>query len=479
MKTAGIILDLYDNPGDLKTVFSSLDVIPESVKEAHMLTGQERDLLPDDVFALVLLNGEDRLRKYACVDQGNTELNLVYFIKHGHKLPEVAQKVAAENLITACGWYGIEVPEELQKVAVLGSIMTALTAPSLIKGTAQQVKGNMAAVNAGGGAIVTPHQQHELGAMMKGAEISGTSLAPAQAPGDLAAAAARKPSQSNTSAMKSASTHLVDGHSGEVASELEQTRGQEGEQYERAPQMQMKVLKPHVDVTDKEPPKKLVEKKASLTAYQGVYPLDSYAQVKEASAYFDENHKVMPFAMKREFAASLVKRAHALGIHVSDYAKGAGSDGYAPDSQLRAALDNRRMYVTEKQAGVLQSLFEHRTQLTPDEYCDALVEFDKLAQIDHLYGGPHLIDPVDSTFGKVAQDDGDSWINGNDYITKQQVENYAITGGVTLLDDYGQDFVKEFRKDAWAVFQSLPVDQKRRLARAASDNSPSGLHNVA
>lgn len=479
MKTAGIILDLYDNPGDLKTVFSSLDVIPLSVKEAHLLTGAERDSLPDDVFALVLLNGEDRLRKYACIDQGNTELNIVYLIKHGHKLPEEAQKVAAENLITACGWYDIEVPEELQKVALLGSVMTALTAPSLIKGTASQLKGNMAAVNAGGGAIVTPRQQHELGAMMKGAEVSGTSLAPLQPPGDLVAASARKPSQSNTSAMKSASTHLVDGHSGEVASELEQNSGQPGEQYERAPQMQMKTLKPHVDVTNKEPPKKLVEKKASLTAYQGVFPLDSYAQVKEASSYFDENHKLMPVEMRREFATSLVKRASALGIHVSDYASGVGADSYASDSQLLAAIENRGMYVTKKQAGVLNHLYENRKTFTPDEYCAALIEFDKLAEIDHLYGGPHLIDPVDSTFGKAAQDDGDSWINGNDYITKQQIENYAITGGVTMLDDYGQDFVKEFRKDAWAVFNSLPVDQKRRLARAAGDNAPTGLHNVA
>ncbi len=478
MKTAGIILDLYDNMGDLKSIFPSLDVVPDSVKLAHSLTSEELAKLPDDAFALVLINEGERLRKYACVDQGNVELSVAYFFKHGHKLPVEAQKVAATNLATACEWYGVEVPEELQKVAFVGALTTALTAPSLIKGTVNQARDNMHAVEAGHGAIVTPRQSQHIGAMMKGAEISGTSLAPAQPPGDLAAAVARKPSDSNTSAMKSA--HLVSGHGGEIGVEPDVSKGITGEQYQKAPQMALKTLKPHVDVTGKEPPKLLVEKKAQVYAYKGVYPLDTHVQVKTASAYFDENYKCMPFDMKREYASALVKRAGLLGISVSEYAKSCGADGYAPDTQLRVGIDNRRMFVTEKQASVLEHLFESRAELEPDTYCAALEEFDKLANIDHRYG-PHLMDPVDSTFGldKRAQDESDSWVNGNDYITKRQLEQYALTASLTISDDYGPDFFKEFKKDAWGVFNSLPVDQKRRLARAAGDNSPTGLHDVA
>lgn len=479
MKTAGIILDLYDNIGDLKAIFPSLDVIPDSVKLAHSLTSEELARLPDDSFALVLLNGGERLRKYACIDQGNVELSVAYFFKHGHKLPVEAQKVAAENLSTACGWYGIEVPEELQKVALIGALTTALTAPSLIKGTMTQAKDNMSAVNAGGGAILTPRQTQHISAMSKGAEVSGTSLAPNQPPGDLAAAAARKPSDSNTSAMKSA--HLVSGHGGESGVEPDVSKGTTGEQYQKAPQMAIKVLKPHVDVTNKEPPKMLVEKKAGLYAYEGVYPLDTHEQVKAASVYFDEYNKRMPLDMKRKYASALVKRAHDLGINVSDRAKSCGADGYGTDAQLRAGIDNRLMYVPfGKQADVLERLFEKRAEMEPDLYCAALEEFDKLADIDHRYG-PHLADPVDSTYGfdKRAQDESDSWINGNDYITKRQLEQYAVTAALTISDDYGQDFLKEFKKDAWGVFNSLPVDQKRRLARAAGDNSPTGLHDVA
>jgi len=91
------------------------------------------------------------------------------------------------------------------------------------------------------------------------------------------------------------------------------------------------------------------------------------------------------------------------------------------------------------------------------------------------------MDPVESTFGfdKVAQDEANSWVNGNDYITKQQIEQYAVTAFRTLTDDYGDDFAKEFKKDAWAVFNSMPLEQKRRLARAAGDNSATGMNDVA
>lgn len=446
MKTAGVILDLYDNVGDLKSFFPSMDVIPQSVKEAHFLTAEERERLPDDAFAVVLLNGEDRLRKYACIDKGNTELNIAYFVKHGHKMPDEARQVAADNLAIACEWYGIEVPDILQKHAFLNAAMTALTAPALIKGTASKVRDNVAAVHAGDG-VVTPRQQQAVGAMMKGAEVSGTTLAPLQPMGDLSQAGARKPSQSNTSAMKSAS---------------------------------LRTLNPYVDVTNKEPSAPTLEKKASFYAYKGVYPLDTHEQVKTASQYFDENHRSMPFDMKREYAASLVKRASAIGVPVSEYTRSCGSDGYAPASQLRMAIDNRLLFVDEKQASVLNELLGRVSELTPEQYCETLAEFDKVAEIDYRYGA-YLMDPVESTYGfdKRAQDENNSWLNGNDYITKQQIESYAVTGLKSLVVDYGADFAKEFKRDAWAVFNSMPLEQKRRLARAAGDNSATGLHDVA
>lgn len=445
METAGIVLDLYDNPQDLKTIFTSVDVIPDSVKIAHRLSSDELASLPDDAFALVLLNDGDRLRKFACIDEGNTILNLGYFFLHGHKLPDEAQKTAAANLQVACGWYGIEVPEDLEKVALgLGTVFTAATLPSLAKGTGAQIRDNLAATGAAHGTIMTPHEQRAVGSMMKGAEVSGTSLAPNQDPGNLVSAVARgKPGSSNTSIQKTAS------------------------------------MRPYVDVTNLEPSVKLASAAPHHTAYRGAYPLDSYVQVERASQYFNENYRGMEPSMRHEYAVNLVKRASVLGIGVSEEAAAYGSTTFGTVEQLKIAADTRRPHLTEKQAAVLDELVERRAVLGPAQFCSALEELDKVAGIDWRYD-QSVMDPYISTYGlqKTASDEGDSWTQGNDYITKKQIENYAITGFHTLKHDYGDDFAKEYKKDPWGIFSSLPVDQKRRLARAAGDNSATGMHDV-
>jgi len=484
MHTAGLVLDLYDNPRDFKSIFPSLDVVPDMVKTAEWLTPTMLEALPDDAFALVMLGESNQapLRKYACIDAGNVAMSMATFFLNGHKLPAEAQKVAALNLVKAAGWYGIEVPEELEKVALgVGTVMTALTAPSLLKGTAGQMSGNLAATRAAGGQVLTPRDQSSLGGYMKRADVSGTSLMPNQDAGDLSDSGARgKPGSSNTSAIKSAEVgHLVDHHRGEVPGELETTRGAAGEQYERAPQAPALSLKPHIGVLNKEPPKMLKQKEASNYAYGNAYPLDSYAQVQAAVQYFDSNFGAMEPEMRHTFAVNMVKRASAMGIPFSKTAADYGSTTFAPDEHIRIALDTRRPFLKEAQVAVLDTLYERRAELGPDQFCDVLSEFDKVAEIDYRYDSA-VVDPAASTFGvqKTAADEGDSWISGNDYVTKRQIENYSVTAGITLADDYGADFKKEFMKDPWGIFNSLPLEQKRRMARAASDNGATGLHDV-
>ena len=118
-KLSGLLLDSYDDlRGEvLRSLFPTPAEVPEQVKTAHYLSQEERQRLPDDVFALVLRDGDVTLRKYACTDAGNTHLAVNYFLKNAHKLPQVAQKTAAQNLLIACGWYDLEPPEALSKVA--------------------------------------------------------------------------------------------------------------------------------------------------------------------------------------------------------------------------------------------------------------------------------------------------------------------------------------------------------------------------
>lgn len=118
MQTSGLILDIYDDfRGEtLRSVFPRQSDMPESVKTAQVLSSEDRNLLPDDAFALVMVNEGDKLRKFACIDEGNTQLSVMYFVKNAHKLPVIAQKTAAENLMKACGWYGLEIPTKLAEI---------------------------------------------------------------------------------------------------------------------------------------------------------------------------------------------------------------------------------------------------------------------------------------------------------------------------------------------------------------------------
>lgn len=156
-KLSGLILDVYDDySGEvLRSIFPRHEGVPEVIKQAHLITPEERAALPDDVFSLVLHNDGVSFRKYACTDAGNTALSVEYFLKTAHKLPAEAQKVAAENLVSACGWYGIEPPEQLQKVAIglFTAANLALSGPQIVKGTNQAIKQNMQMARASSGNV--------------------------------------------------------------------------------------------------------------------------------------------------------------------------------------------------------------------------------------------------------------------------------------------------------------------------------------
>lgn len=157
-KLSGLVLDIYDDgEGEiLRSIFPSHAVVPDIIKEAHYLKPEERAELNADAFALELVDGDVELRKFACTDPGNTALSIEYFLKTGHKLPVEAQKTAAANLITACGWYDIEPPEQLEKVAIgaMGALMGAMVLP----GAAGEAKKNLAASSGAGGQVLTPDQ---------------------------------------------------------------------------------------------------------------------------------------------------------------------------------------------------------------------------------------------------------------------------------------------------------------------------------
>lgn len=243
---------------------------------------------------------------------------------------------------------------------------------------------------------------------------------------------------------------------------------------------QAKVLKPTVDVSSHEPPKLIKEKTASRYALpsQQRYPLDGYNQVKTASVYFDEWHPRMSPEVKREFCQNMVKRAHELGIKVSELAEQYGAEGYAPPHHIKIAMDARRTVLhNDVDLDVLDKLAEAQPTFLPDTFAEALAAFDHATGLDEFYGGD-VPDPYFSTFAKtgavagVKQEDevspDESLLVGNEYLPVRKLVTFAKLGKDTVVDRFGEELAEALVKDPVGIFNSLPRDQKLVLMRLAS-----------
>ena len=487
MQNSGLILDPYDdvNGEVLGQIYSTLEAVPEQVKTAQRLTPEDLDTLPDNLFALVLTQGNDTLRKFACVDPGATELNVQYLLKTAHKLPKEAAKLAASNLLVACGWYDIDPPEELRKMAFAGLIAKAvtvvpkvLTAIQGIGAAGEAVKGLGNASSAIGKTVLSS---------AKTAEVSYTSTMPASE-------SSKTPEPKKAVIDKTGSIgHIVgprregDKHYPKTNYAVADTRSVDldrSEQTEGAPpgrQYRGSVMVPNIEVSGKDGPEMPVyEKKAELTALGGRYPLDNFLQIKRASAYFDEYCGLFSPVERREYCVSMVKAAAAVGIGVSEEARKYGSATYAPVEEIKIAMDVRRQALSDsRHVSMLDALFEKRSALLPEVFCEALAQFDKIAGL-HRHYDQYVPDPYWSTYGEEKTAEFEEVV-GNEVVTAAQLRALMNPGDGSgsaiqlITKTFGPDFAKEFRADPIGIFKSLPRDQKLFLMRCANDTAPSGM----
>lgn len=262
----------------------------------------------------------------------------------------------------------------------------------------------------------------------------------------------------------------------ETAAAPDDNMGQmvEGENPKAAPQT---TLKPKVDVAGKEAPKIVQVKKASYYAlpYDELYPLDSYPQVVKAASYFDEMGVLMTPSMRHEYCRNMVKRAHALGIPVSETAERYGSETYATPEQIKIALDARRSILkSEIDIEMLDKVASAQPLVAPEDFAVLLSEFDKQACIDEFWGND-VPDPYFSTFGKTAAEVSKtspeaSIVLGNEYTTERKLVELATKKHEMVCEKFGKDFSKEFARDPKAIFDSMPRDQKLVLMRMANNS---------
>lgn len=709
MDTSGLILDLYDDVGgrQLKSHFSSLDGVPEVVKTARAVTSVERDRLPDDVFALVLVNDDEKLRKYACIDDGNTALNVFYFLENAHKLPAEAIVKTAQNLRVACGWYGLDVPEALEKLAdslddlsanaesslhappkivgedqllrnqrkppplpprsvrgvpapgadrlsaldqaaessihgnapsmlhrqpsvddiirrsgiensahpmvsvnggmqaaehaaaghagqlahaaegavadhagqavhavenaathspaalgaagrfvgamggkaglrglagglaaglaggglavsaynknkpqqgkivtaseqekvaligrlmgsaaqgagnmvinkvkkdpigALGTAATISTIPNVATGTARKIKGNLMAINAaedahgiGGGLLEAGHSSGKiaqadidwalLNQAFKGAELTGTSIMPTSKVPETSKSTKNPAGTIKTAAAVRGASDLVrEAPAGAMPSSLPQH------------------MNPIVHATGKQPVHTKKEKKASYYAMPSEerYPIDTFEQVKQASVYFNEYHRMMEPEDRREYSANLLARASDLNVKMPDLIHQYGSTKYASDHGVSMALESRLQYLEPEDQQILNKLASIRASMQPDEFANALSDFDHYAGLQNVYGS-HIPDAFMSTFGilKTAASDSDedhNWsemVAGQFLVTSDALKSFALRHRKSLLKLFAEDMVDEFQKEPVAIFKSLPLEQKKIVAKMTAED---------
>jgi hypothetical protein len=475
-KISGLILDVFDDPSGqvLKGLYPRRADLPEMVKAASVVSPEQIAQLPDDVFALVLEQGDTTLRKYACLDGGHTLLNIGYFLVNYDKLPVEAIKTAASNLITACGWYDIEPPEELKKLS---------TGNLDVVGRQRIWKDTSGATYGSDGTSWD---------IQKTADVIGTADMPTQFGKDDLRSKLKTPLSSPKTA--AGIGHLVDVNASDIGdvSSLNAAKGDEDTILEQAfgiresnpaafPQVK-KTLEPHVDVTDKEPPTFLEKKEASYYALpdEKRYPLDSYTQVKAASAYFDEYHRMMEPEDRHTFAVHLLQRATPLEIAVSAIAQDYGQTKYASDSHIEACLGQRFLLLaphaeggqepvkvaSAHAIGLYQGLLTNRPILAPDVFARTLAGIDKIAGLDE-YWDQDVVDPFASTFAKNAEEDAtkDALVVGNEYMSLQALRHFVMQKPDVLRRKFSEEFVNEFQADPKGIFESLPMDQKLVIMR--------------
>lgn len=212
--------------------------------------------------------------------------------------------------------------------------------------------------------------------------------------------------------------------------------------------------------------------------------LTTYGQVKEAMAFFNSFSGDMHPRQRHEVCVKIASRADELGIPVDDVVRKYGSETFETSVFLKsAALTRKQIWVdlhNEEAPHLLEQLLEKQasSEITPDVFAEALAELDIQTGIDR-YWDSTVPDPWFSTYGhnKVAEAADDwRWHQGTEYLTKKQLENFVKSqkGKEALEETFSDKMAEGLEKNPTTVFDSLPLDTKRTIARMAQQHE-SGL----
>lgn len=441
MHLTGVILDIYDDPKAVVLLDKLAGrELPKELGDSELLEPEKLASMPDRLFALVATNAGDVVRKYAMHDPAHTTTSIMYFLSQHELLPAHAQKTAAANLVQACGWYGLEVPAQLEKLALdpLGGVLGALDAKSRVEQSVEHHRATMDGFRQAQAGATSDMQSS------KHADLTGTEMMP------MMGAVSTYPDPKNTARGASSSG-----------------------QSKRA------VWEHAGDLTNHRPVKKVAAAQPTRFAMpsQQRYPLDGYEDVKTACAYFDLHMEEFKLEDRREFAVHLGQRLEELALPLTEnVAKYAGLE-YGPNIDIEL-LARVRNFEGLDHADAYSVLVEKKASIEPHIMLEMIHDLDVLSGAAQKYDAPlGFRDPFQAVYGKVAGVEpakSFGWNLGNDYVNDMMLADLATRRYAALDHAFGKEMRLSFQKDPVGVFQSMSDPQKIVIARLASDESMVG-----
>lgn len=470
-RLSGYVFDTYDDEDGqvLRTIIENPGQLPPFVKTAARLTEAQISELPDDQFALIMLadttSGPLKLKKYATVDKGNTTLSVLYLLKQASFMPSEMVQATARNLVGALDRHGLQVPEELLKLANKKNTMSlgvsGKSQKPYVNGKVQQLQYPEI--------LEEPKESHENPQLGRHDAAWSDVNQRTNAEGTPGNNFLELPAFPQKEKIKAASATDIDRWD---TSRKSQT-WDHSQLFNQSPQLKQQSWKesPYFDISGWDPSMPGVPDPTppERTLLDGSYPIDGYDQVKTASVYFNDNWKALGFRDRHTYCVKLAHRMNELGMAIPDNIARYGATTYAAD--VESYVEARRSYVHEEAHPALDMLLEKRAQISPGVFAEALAEFDRLNDLNWHWDSK-VADPWFSTFGpsheKIAEENW-RWDGAGTRICEEDLKDLAKNSYERLVNSFGADFAKEFAKSPKTVFTSLPDPNKLILARFASD----------
>jgi len=211
-------------------------------------------------------------------------------------------------------------------------------------------------------------------------------------------------------------------------------------------------------------------------ALRNRYPIESDRQVKTACEYFRKNLSRFAPNERVEAACNIEKRAAELSVPVredwvTNYSRAlkAGS-GYSPDfnrsmEMRKQACATHRVQVTlgDKKAdavSLVTGLIEKSASLQPIEALRAIIEFDKLANLEHHYDTT-IPDPYMTVFGGYTNPEYDAVKLAGSATNYDLVRASRDKGAMEkVASAFGKGFAAGFAREPLGAIEKLgPIER--------------------